>query len=376
MPEKVERCVTGLLAKWKADPSKRPEPREKGQSEKDQAWAICQASVKAEDMIDLISLEGIGPTILGGAITNRPYIHNLPPIEIIQEAGEEKLLIPFIAEGKYSHPKGTLVFSPAVFNKMIENYKSGVLGRDISVDHRHKPEFGAVAWFEDVFVKDSILYAKAAPTPTGLEAIKNKNFRYASIEFHRDWSTPKLEFSSEDLTDFVEEEDMPETVSLELYQEEVQKREALEARFDTLETAQDAQIAKLEEAHRATVARLEAQTVDQAVNAIVLEAEAYRDDLGQGHHPALISWAGTVLRFEDIGEGEAVIHLEEDTAPKHRSYIRRAIAFLLKELPGSVPLESSATEREKARSIELDAESGDKPYTEAETAEHQGFWEL
>lgn len=380
MPAAVERCVLKLTAKWAKDPSSRPTPQKKGkdgkpQDAKNQAWAICTAAHNKKmgklEQVNLVSLEGLGPTVLGGAVTNRPHILGLPEISIVEEDDKEKLVVPFLRKGKFRHHTGLLEFNDQAFEVMIDNFNKGVVGRKISLDNRHKPELGAVAWFESLFVdEDGVLKAKADPTPTGLQTIKDRNYMYASIEFNRNWESPEIKFSSDEFEDFddipIEEEDM-DTVTLEQYQEEVAAREKLEAELAKVKEGQ----VSLESSYRDMIADLRRQNAEQHVRSIILEAEGYRDSDQRGHPKALLDWAGKVLRFEAVSE-DVTLEDENDTG-KYRAYIRKAVANLLQTLPGTVPLESVDTEPEDDRNVELDAPTGE--YTEEEKQAFADFWE-
>ena len=361
----IKRCIPIVIDEGTAGDNK-------------EATAICHSmwrkakGVKAE-MIDLVSLEGVGPTILGAAVTNRPFIKGLPSISFKEDG---TMIVPLLKEGVYKHKTaGTLKFNREVFRKMIENFDNNVLGIDISLDNRHKPEIGANGWFKQVFIdSNGLLCAEVEPTPPGKESIENKQYRYASIEFHRDWESPELRFSGEDLVEITEtEDDMPESVvTLEQYQELEQARLELQQQ---LEKSVE-RVARLEEAHGRTVVALEAQLLREKVASIVAQAEAYRGEDGKGHPKMLIDWARHTLLLEDIGEGEDVVELEDSSkASKVLAYFRKAIKVLLETLPGTVPFETKApTERSTERSVELsNKEMSDDELTEYVRKE---FWEV
>lgn len=354
------------------------EVKEHGRDQK-QASAMCHArwrkakgvkEPKAE-MIDLISLEGVGPTILGAAVTNRPFIKGLPPISIREDG---TMIVPLLRHGTYRHKTaGNLVFNDQIFQKMIENFDNNVLGNEISIDNRHKPELGANGWFKKVYVDQSgFLCAEVEPTPPGKEAIENKQYRYASIEFHRNWESPELRFSGENLVEITEtEDDMPgDGVTLEQYQELEQARLDLEQK---LKDSTD-RLVRLEEAHGMTVTRLEAQLLREKVSSILAQAEAYRDEKGKGHPKALVDWAKSALMLEEIGEGDGVIKLEDsNNVSGVLAYFRKAIKVLLETLPGSVPFETQTpTEGDRERSVGLSEEEA----SDDELSKHvkEEFW--
>jgi hypothetical protein len=369
MPEILDRCVTDIMAKWKKDPSKRPKPivkeGQKPPSMRSQAFAICTASLKKAGKLEEISLEGVGPTILGCAATNRPHIKGLPPIAQIDEDGKAKFVVPMLRRAKFRHSSGVLDFTGRAFDKMISNYKENVAGIDIALDARHKPDLGALGWFEDVYEKDGILYAKVVPTKLGLDFIGEQRYKYASVEFHPNWQDPELKMSLDDIEELLEiefeEVTMPDndevrTMTEEEYTEFVDARKALEEQIDSIKNEHAEEIRSLRESYGEVVTRLEAQAVRQMVSGIMLEAEHYRDDRGMGHPKFLLEWARSVLSFDEI-EGEEPVKLEDREDPvRLRAYVRKSVVALLKGLPGSVPLSDGETERDKERSVELEGD--------------------
>lgn len=343
MPIQVENCVLALMRDWGKDPTKRPKPKDPKQNAKSQAFAICTAqfnkSEAAEDAVKSLD-DGIGPTILGAALTNRPFMKGMPPIQVIEEDGKKYLTIPLLRIGRFKHEDGVLDFRSATYESMINNFRNNALGVEIALDNRHKPELGAAGWFRDVYVKDAFLFTKVEPTTIGLSQIEGGLYKYASIEFHPDWVDPKITFSADDLTEVIEEEQMPDTittVSLEehttMLNEKIRLEEALRA-------------------ERARVTELEAQTLTATVERIVLQAEARRDSDGRAHPPLLIDWAKKVLLLQDVGDGTGVIKLEDrDNVKNMRAYVRQAVAWLLESLPGVVPLDKSQTRGENGKSI-------------------------
>jgi len=381
MPAQLEACVSGMLAKWRKNPKDRPEPKKsksgKPQTARSQAFAICTASLQKAgklETVDLVSLEGVGPTVLGAAATNRPHIKGLPPISIVEEDGKEKLLVPLLRQGHYKHSSGLLEFNDTVFANMVGNYKEGVVGNDISLDNRHKPELGALGWFEDLYVDDNgILTAKVGPTSVGLDTIKDKRYRYASIEFHRDWESPEVKFTSESieyLEDFSKEDivmDDEKVTQLEQQNQELMSgKVALEQKIASLEAAQAAR--------EKEIAKLEERVIAERVRGIILEAESYRDENGLAHPKALIDWARKILAFEKFEDGSDVVSLEEGyTSGDVKAYTRKAVVSLLKTLPGTVPLESDESDRLEHR---MGDDNPDGEYTNEETQSFKDFWEM
>lgn len=380
MPQILENCVQSLTSKWKAKPSSRPTPKKdskgKPQDAKAQAFAICTASLKASGKMEaeLISLEGVGPVILGAAATNRPHIGGLPEVSRVEQDGEKLLRIPLLVLGKWRHTSGLLDFTRDVVERMRANFQDNVVGRKVSWDNRHKPELGALAWFKGFRYEEGddgkkLFVGYARPTPAGDKVIDEERYKYASIEFHPNWETPLVSaLSSDEFEPCVEREViMPDETGVDGVNEE--QVIALEA---DLKKAQDA--LKLEQEGRTAlqdrIVRLEQRSLRQFVDNILLKAEQYRDGENRAHSKVLLDWARAVLLEDPIGEGEGAISLEDrNDATQTRAYYRRAIGTLLESLPGVVPMSSGETDPDKERRLGL--ESDDYEPTDEEVQE---FW--
>jgi hypothetical protein len=410
MPAALDACVSKVMAGWAKNPGSRPKRKKDGtpiEGEKDLrsvAWAICRKSTGLS--ANLICLEGVGPTILGAGVTNRPHIKGLPPIQVLARGdGTEYLKIPLLRKGHFRHPRGVLVFDNRVYGKMVANFEGNVVGNQISVDLRHKPEFGAVAWFKRVYADNGFLVADADPTAKGLELVKSKAYQYASIEFHPDWANPEIAAFSGDerLEDCIDlqEVEMPkedtattdtddtrdsdgDVLSLEeQLQQERERTQELQERADKLEadakvqqTAHEASTVQME----ARLAALEKTNYQQLAANIVMEAESFRDDKQRAHPKVLLDWIRAIMLEEPIGANEEdedaeVISLEEtdrSSAPKTRAYYRRAVVWLSQNLPGSVPTAEAGTAPDASRTIGLTEEEVDD---ETMKAEAKALWE-
>lgn len=384
MPAALDACVESMLKQWKAKPASRPTPKKdrsgKPQKARQQAFAICTASLqKAGKMeAELICLEGVGPTILGAGATNRPHIGGLPEVTRVERVGEKLLRIPLLVLGKWKHARGLLDFTRTVVERMRDNFINNVVGRKISWDNRHKPELGALAWFESFGYEEEdgkkLFVGYGKPTPAGDKVVDEDRYKYASIEFHPDWENPLVAaLSSDEFEPHVEQEVvMPDETGVDSGNDK--QVVTLEA---DLKEAQDA--LKLEQEGRKTLEgerktlekrliRLEQQGLRQFVDNILLKAEQYRDGESRAHSKVLLDWAKAVLLEEPIGEGESVIKLEDcGDATQIRAYYRRNIGVLLETLPGIVPMQSGETDPDKERRLESD----DYEPTKEETDE---FW--
>lgn len=357
MPAQVEKCVESLLATWSSDPSKRPKKKEKGQSDKDQAWAICQASYNksVKNALEImLGGDGFGPTLIGAAATNRPYIPKLKPTKVIGDGEDQKFLVHLANAGHFNHPvSGAFVLNRAVFSTMAENLRANVIGQDAAYDSRHKPELGALGWFEELMLGDEIgegkneFWGKVKPTPAGIETIASNQFKYSSMEFHRNFKRDDVVLDLEGVTeDFclvleMEEEkpevdDMPgDTVSLEEFKEMQDKLARLEEADNRAKEAEKQLQEAQERAHK-----LEAQAIETNVSAVVELAQTKKDENGNSLPRQFIEWVSKFLKFEDFGK-DGTVKLSEDQRPgmEFMRYATAAVRQLILEMPGSVPAE-------------------------------------
>ncbi len=365
MPAAVDKCVKALLSKWKDDPSSRPAPKKKGQDAKSQAFALCEASYQKSVAASLALMleDGQGPTLIGAAATNRPFIPHLKPTEVIEEDGEKLLLVHLANSGHFSHPSGPFTLNRAVFSLMIANHQGNVLGQDAAYDCRHRPDDGAYGWFQRLYLGDEIgkgdkeFWGLVRPTPVGLEKIEGGEYRYSSMEFHRNFARDDvvldLENSGEDfcLVDLEleaneeePEEDMADEkkdqVTLEQLQAAEEKAKKLQKQQERDQKVILEQKRQLEAAQKEAL-RLQMAAIDTQVAAVVELATSHRDKDGNALPRPLIEWVSTFLKFEDIGEGDGVVRLEEGTevAGEVRSYCIGAVKSLLLSMPGVVPAE-------------------------------------
>lgn len=346
MPQALEKCKSNLLAKWSKDPASRPAPREKGQKPEEQAFAICSASLKRTGALESTEAwllgDGFGPTLIGAAATNRPYIPKLEEVKIVEEGEGEsakKYIVAHLANpGYYNHPLGAFTLNRAVFNNMIANSKAGVIGQKECYDARHKPNEGALGWLEDLWVDEQArLFGKFDPTPLGLEMIGGKVFRYSSMEFHRDYKRDDVKLDLERA-----EEICLDCVPLEDESEVGMEGENGNEKVVQLEKElQDAkaQLLELEQLRRERL-ELEQKAFDARVESVLTLAQAHKDKDGNGHPKPLLEWLAAVLKFGAVGE-DGAIKLSDDAKPDNavREYLLSACEHLVKTMPGTVPLE-------------------------------------
>jgi hypothetical protein len=397
------------MAKWKKDPGSRPEPKKEGQDAKSQAFAICNAAQKAEGELETIMLSGVGPVLGGVAVTNRPFLP-LPPISIVERDGSEYARVPILIAGRFKHPQyGKLVYTPEVFNRLIANEEAGYNHHGVSADARHMPKLGALAWlskrfggagFEVEKDEDGRTLLVGYGPPAGEEAkrlFKDGLFRFASVEMWPDFKSSVEELlSTDDLQTLTleellsEEADMPNeypsknedgTVILSAEQfveyervadltkqvgELTQELETAQAKIEALEKPEPPDEMpeefrqKLEERDE-QVQSMQRRLLAAEVRAVIADAQSYRDETGRAHSPVLLEWATNVLQGKPVGDESEPIKLEGGGTEK---YVFEAITWLLKHVPGQVPMDG-VTEGDEHRL------EGDGKYTKSD---YQSFW--
>lgn len=142
-----------------------------GDSKKCEISAIMQAS-------------GVVKKSLSEDNTNFYYLTDISKIELQTDGEKSTTWIEIFREGKWNHPKhGVIEGNKKLFDDLINNWKSNVVGRDISFDKTHDPSDGATGWVKDLKVEGDRLKAFVELTPWGVDLIKNKGFRYFSPEY-------------------------------------------------------------------------------------------------------------------------------------------------------------------------------------------------
>lgn len=90
--------------------------------------------------------------------------------------------------GTFSDPRyGQFEISRAMLLGIVDNFTKGVFGQEVFIDLNHKPADGAAAKVLAVRVEGDRLRAQCEWTPLGFDAIKNKGFRYLSLEYDEHW---------------------------------------------------------------------------------------------------------------------------------------------------------------------------------------------
>ena len=112
------------------------------------------------------------------------YVSEINTNEIQLKDGVHYGRIEVFRVGKWKHPTyGWIKADLNMFENMIKNWKNKVIGRELSFDFHHRPEWGAAAWVKDLKIEGDRLVAYVEFTPKGYEAVKNKEYLYFSPEY-------------------------------------------------------------------------------------------------------------------------------------------------------------------------------------------------
>ena len=283
------------------------------------------------------------PVIQGIGATNRPHVQYLDEITFM-ENGDIK--IPLLLLGLWKYGDVVLEFTEDVIGKFVAAFESGTLGHKLSMDCRHLPKLGALAWIREFILElrddgKRQFSAIGKTTPSGEQLLRGEEFKYASVEFVPNFGSRLVAAFGMETDEpglFFQEVTMPEqknegTISLEEFK---QLQDVLnQAKADVVALqAQSAEVAKKDQ----RIVTLERALYGQQVTAAVLEAEKYRDGEKKAHSKVFLEWMDHVLRHEPVGEGDGAIVLEEGSdVGRTNEYYRKSIVWLSKVLPGQVP---------------------------------------
>lgn len=113
-----------------------------------------------------------------------------PGFIILSEAvGEDGLIeVQLLKTGTFKDPRyGKFSITRKMFSEMIDNFKKGTRGQEISIDYIHKADDVAAAWIKELYekpYKDGYgLFAKVKPTGSGKKSLSEEEFKYLSADF-------------------------------------------------------------------------------------------------------------------------------------------------------------------------------------------------
>lgn len=90
--------------------------------------------------------------------------------------------------GTFTDPRyGTFAITLDMLHNMVQQFNAKAVGTDIFLDVSHEPDKGAAATIIKLSVEGKRLRALVEWTKYGLEAVKNRGFKYLSAEYHENW---------------------------------------------------------------------------------------------------------------------------------------------------------------------------------------------
>lgn len=115
------------------------------------------------------------------------YLCDLTGVKLSE--GTPRAEVTIIRTGTFSDPRyGTFEITRDMLLSMVRNFEAGTYGQDIFLDVAHEPSKGAAAKILSLKVDGNRLRAEAEFTPYGVEAVKNRGFKYLSAEFVDDFA--------------------------------------------------------------------------------------------------------------------------------------------------------------------------------------------
>jgi hypothetical protein len=394
MPAKLDRCIEGLLNKWADNPDDAPKKYKSGEEWKEvknkddlrsAAWGICRAStdlcesygdtmrqIERDLVTAILEEEGEGPLLRGVGAVNRPYIKFMRPLEIVVRDGKEYIRAQLVKYGIYRHPrgpKGKLPFTSEFWQKVQENFSRNIYGQKVFLDKAHEPNKGSLGELEELIDTGDGVDGLFNPTRRGLEAVKERDVNYASIDLEFNYQGNLISVAA---SEELEEVDLSETVfdalaiarALEESQEEVmsgtqaeetpttvQADEKLQAMLAEVEAAQ----AKLQEQQNLIAQEREAFRQERAQTREELRREKVRVFLTSLEQPVdgkcyvkpVIELASAILLNETVQSGDDAVQLAESpSADDLHAYYRGAVEILLSAIPRTVPVKSNVQPRD------------------------------
>lgn len=385
MPEKLDRCVESLMARWRQDPSKAPKrtrdgkPIETDADRKSAAFAMCRASTGlahypelTEEWVIALS-DGAGPTLRGAAAVNDPHIDGMDRLQIVWRDGKEMIKGQLLRFGAFYHPKapdGKLIFNQEIFDSLVRNFKAKTLGRVAFLDAKHEPNEGSLGEIVELEQVGDRLNVYVDPTPAGIQAIKDRVYNYLSAWINMNYKGTEvaMSFSDEGVAEIdivemaadlaeqeFEEGDMPESndkpttpdgsagevVQLTREQFDELKQSLAEAqqeasRVDDLlkETKEfEVELAKLHKLQAEREEDLRLQKVD-----LFIERLERPDKNGGMIDKGTLELLRVGLRNDPMGEGDAEIKLSgESTLSDVHRYYRSVLQQIGEKTPRVVP---------------------------------------
>jgi len=349
-------------------------------------------------------IKGNGSTIIGVAVTNRPNVRLRDhPIEFVEEDGQEMARVPFLVQGKYRYSRTgeTLDFDDKKYSEFLKNHEAGVFDGMVGLDLVHKPELGALVWFEksrggriveEVVGKDKLLVGYG---PLVSESAKDTILRFsaASVSYIPDYESNKLlstvsgetnsyilEIGENGQSLFTIDEEVPmsdntisldeHNVKLEAVNTELGQAYATVTDLQTQVSDLTAKVQELEDKKEEPKAEptpaeiemgerikaLEAQNVSLAQDRRVANVRSVMLDLkqekeGMAHPAVFLETIEKILLEKDVSDKIIALSDEgRDDADAVRSWFTRAILELATTTPRSIRAEGQTIASEQRMS--------------------------
>lgn len=312
------------------------------------------------------------------------YILSSDKIEVISLSDEQQedesvpnAKIPSFRISSFKHPfYGKLNFDDSFLRTVVDNYHSGIVGYDLAVYAAHGTD-EAIGWIKDLERSGDSVYVFAHMNKDGLQMIKDKKYKYASIEYRPDYTDaetgdsygPALVGLALTNRPFVNRQESVTVLSIDYENEELesvlppvivmelpkQKEDIMDEKnqVNELENKNDAVPPDVVQMSRSEfnelknkyqnleqeTSRLKAEVRIAHIDRMMSEASARVSD-GKQLAPAVIDWAKNFMKGEEVNG----IKLSNDNSV---DYMDAAISYLLSNvIPCTVPVESNTKEIE------------------------------
>lgn len=118
----------------------------------------------------------------------RRFLSALPAAAASLDGDKPRSWVTLTRTGTFSDPRyGEFEISRPMLLAMVENFNKGVYGQQIFIDVDHKPSNGAAGTVVELALEGGKLRALVEWTPYGVDAIKNRNYIYLSVEYVENW---------------------------------------------------------------------------------------------------------------------------------------------------------------------------------------------
>ncbi|MBI5920270.1 MAG: hypothetical protein HY847_01325 [Betaproteobacteria bacterium] len=112
----------------------------------------------------------------------------LSGIHVELDEGKTTSWVTVTRTGTFSDPRyGKFEITRQMLLSMVDNFDKRTFGQDVFIDIAHNPSGGAAGKILKLSVDSDRLRAQVEWTPQGLQAIREKGYRYLSAEYHENW---------------------------------------------------------------------------------------------------------------------------------------------------------------------------------------------